>query len=237
MPDVNTPSGEEDLERFVAAVREAVPEWIGDGVYFEVHDTMPPQYAASTTNLIVGVYPLNEENKPVTEDTIIHDEPESPVPFSPQAVLEAEERARESLALPHPDVSDEFWAEVPESDRQAFSTYLVKRERQRIREQALTDIATGLDIPRELLDAAPGTYSAFAGGWCAPSDSLFPEITVRRGGLAFTGGPRPLTDWSKKELRAEVERLRRDRETLQKALRKEQKRTRRLRRTIDRLVR
>lgn len=79
------------------------------------------------------------------------------------------------------------------------------------------------------------------GGWCAPNEHVFglllPETTAKRGGIGFTRTPSfDLRDWTKKQLRREVKRLRRDRENLQKALRKERRRTRRLNRAIDKLL-
>ena len=75
------------------------------------------------------------------------------------------------------------------------------------------------------------------GGWCAPSDSLFPEVTVSRGGIAFSfAPPKPLEEYTKKELRAEVERLREARDRLQTSLHTERRRSRKARRKVNRLL-
>lgn len=135
--------------------------------------------------------------------------------------------------LPHPGISDEFWALLPEKDREAFSAYLV-------REQAVHQIAEAMDVPEEIL-TLPDEYQRggiMSNGWCAPSDSLFtpfPEVTVRRGGLSFTVAT-PLTEWSKKELRAEVERLRRTNDALAGGNAKLRSEARRLRRKNKRLL-
>jgi hypothetical protein len=67
-----------------------------------------------------------------------------------------------------------------------------------------------------------------AGGWCAPSELLYPEIAVSRGGLSFTNWD-PYKEWTKKQFR---ERLL---ET-QGLLTKERKKTRKLRRKVTRLL-
>lgn len=150
--------------------------------------------------------------------------------------------------LPHPGISDEFWALVSDVDREKFSAYLV-------REQAVHDIAVAMDIPEEVLTGGqpdvhePGEdegpiatqYVTTLGGWCVPSDNLYgllgpiSDITARRGGLSFSA-PRPLTDFSKKELRAEVERLRRQRDELADSAGKFRTEARRLRRKNKRLL-
>lgn len=90
---------------------------------------------------------------------------------------------------------------------------------------------------------APDTRETAAGGWCAPSDSIFgllagPDITARRGGLTFTAPswPKPVDEMTKKELRAEVELLRKMRDGLIKARDKESKRRRKAERKVRRLV-
>jgi hypothetical protein len=136
-----------------------------------------------------------------------------------EEAIEAADPAFLTIRLPHPGVSDEFWALVPEKDREAFSGYLVAED------QVIHSL----------------------GGWCAPTETIaFADVTARRGGISFTSGPdlvgvtKPLLEMTKEELRDEITRLRREhsnaRATLQKALRKERKRTRRLLRLIERIV-
>lgn len=139
-------------------------------------------------------------------------------------VAEAFTRPLADTDLPHPGISDEFWAEVPEADRETFSAYLVKQE-------AVKLISEGMQVPYGLLDV--------------------PEVTARRGGIQFTGGwrapsdtiyPQPSQKLTKKQLRAQVESLRttirRQGKLLRQAKRREDKKDRRiakLQRIIERL--
>lgn len=77
------------------------------------------------------------------------------------------------------------------------------------------------------------------GGWRSPHEVaygfLVPEVTVQRGGLSFTT-PKPLTEWKKKDLVREVERLRESQGTQRVTIRRLEQKNRRLRRAIKRLI-
>lgn len=103
--------------------------------------------------------------------------------------------------------------------------------------------------PGDAANLTPNPSTPFmsaGGGWCAPSDNLYPgifdlpEVTAQRGGISFTDGPdfRGLTkrvaDMTKKELRAEIGRLHREHS---KALDTERARVRKLRKRNRRLLR
>lgn len=79
------------------------------------------------------------------------------------------------------------------------------------------------------------TVAVSAGGWCAPSDALysfFPEVRVERGGISFTR-PKSLT---KKQLRAQNDRLVEGNTALRKENRKLRKKVRRLTKAVNRLA-
>jgi hypothetical protein len=130
--------------------------------------------------------------------------------------------------LPHPGISEEFWVKVPESDRDAFSKYLVKAA------ESDGEDERDVDEPDENEGLIGLPELTTKGGWCAPSELLgWPDITARRGGIAFTGMSEvdwnPYKGWSKKQYR---DRMR----ELQTLLDKERKRTRKLRRKVTRLL-
>jgi hypothetical protein len=85
------------------------------------------------------------------------------------------------------------------------------------------DFPTANPTPDSL--RAPDGSLYHQGGWRSPSDSLFPDFVVQRGGITFTA-PKPLT---KKQLRAQLDRL-------QPALARAQRENRKLRRKNRRLL-
>lgn len=109
-------------------------------------------------------------------------------------------------------------------------------------EEAAETELTDVDEPAEG-EESTGRLGVVAGGWCAPSEALYglfdhPEVTARRGGLqfSFSAAARPLEEWSKKELRAEVTRLREALGKHQAARWKAQRKVRRLERKVKRLL-
>jgi hypothetical protein len=78
-----------------------------------------------------------------------------------------------------------------------------------------------------------------SGGWASPLDQgyglLIPEVTVRRGGISFSV-PTPLAKWKRKDLVAEVERLRTTLEVVRRNERSLQRKNRRLRKALKRII-
>lgn len=67
-----------------------------------------------------------------------------------------------------------------------------------------------------------------AGGWCAPSEIIYPDLAVRRGGITFAA-PKPLT---KKQLKARLDHV----EPALKAARRENRKLRRKNRRLVKLI-
>lgn len=107
-----------------------------------------------------------------------------------------------------------------------------------VRAQAVRDIAAGMDVPEQVVTSPEPLGVVAGGGWCAPAGQeygILPNIQVRRGGIQFTA-PKPLTEWRKEDLRAEVERLRRVNDTLAQGNTEYRTENRRLRKKTKRLL-